>query len=260
MERPDYTDSIAILSEPIPRAPLPTDASALGFGPGLWIFVQAQLVSLALGTVGFGFAVGLVLATGITPLIGGQYALVIAIFLGGLGGLGVALAQLARRAPQALRDRSIHGCAWFGAPDEVVVRSFLGGGALAVLLTLLSPAEVGGAATDAPRLADWQLPPAMLFAFATIAIAPVAEELLFRGLLFASLRRRLSTTGAGVVVTVGFALMHHPQLVARPLTAIGFLTLGVVALLLRLRHASLAPAIAVHSGWNFTTCIMAALG
>ena len=49
-------------------------------------------------------------------------------------------------------------------------------------------------------------------------------------------------------------------LAPHPGSVLGALAIGACAMTLRLRHASLAPAIAANSGAAFIRCVLAALG
>jgi membrane protease YdiL (CAAX protease family) len=173
--------------------------------------------------------------------------------------LATTLRQLTDRASSALRDRSVRGCAWYGAPDEVVVQAFLAGGALAAMQLLAGSLDQASllATVDPSHAAPTAK--LMLFAFTAIAVVPVAEELLFRGVLFATLRARTSTMVAATLSTIAFTGLHLAQLSIGPAAVLGTLSLGAIAMALRLRHAALAPAIALHCGNNFVACIAMAM-
>jgi CAAX protease family protein len=88
-------------------------------------------------------------------------------------------------------------------------------------------------------------------------MAPVIEELLFRGLLLRALTRRLSPPAAVFVCALAFALAHvagDPNaLPALPaLTTLG-IVLGVVAL----RTGSLSRPILIHAGFNLAATAVA---
>jgi membrane protease YdiL (CAAX protease family) len=73
------------------------------------------------------------------------------------------------------------------------------------------------------------------------ALAPLAEELLFRGVLFTWLRRRLSAPWTVVLTAIGFAVIHgYPALLL-----LGFAG-GVAAGWVRERSASVMPTIVAH--------------
>jgi membrane protease YdiL (CAAX protease family) len=89
-----------------------------------------------------------------------------------------------------------------------------------------------------------------LFALAVVIAAPVAEELLFRGLLFRSLLRRAAPPVAIVVSAVIFGAVHvigdpgsYPALPA-------LVALGILNAVLAYRTGSLSRSIFVHAGFN----------
>jgi membrane protease YdiL (CAAX protease family) len=90
-----------------------------------------------------------------------------------------------------------------------------------------------------------------------VLVAPVAEELFFRGivqtLLLNVLRRRWP---AILVASFVFAMVHFPQPQAMPALAV----LGVLLGLAYERTGSLLPAIAVHAVFNLKTLIWDSLG
>ncbi len=82
-------------------------------------------------------------------------------------------------------------------------------------------------------------------------LAPVAEELLFRSVLFSSIGRALGWVPAAVVSTMLFTLVHVP--IVRPAALVPIAGLGVVMCLLTWRNGSVAPAIAAHVAINAIT-------
>ena len=97
----------------------------------------------------------------------------------------------------------------------------------------------------------------LVFACAAGLVAPVAEELLFRGLLLRSLLRRFS---AGTAVLVGglvFGAIHTltdpsiASLIAMP----ALVLVGVVCGYQAVRTGTLSRAIAIHIGFNAVTVV-----
>ncbi len=85
----------------------------------------------------------------------------------------------------------------------------------------------------------WQV---VLIVLAVVVVAPVVEEILFRGIFYTGLRRRLGVGGAVVVSAVFFGLLHFQLLGFVPLTAIG----AILALLYE-GQGSLATPIVAHA-------------
>ncbi len=80
-----------------------------------------------------------------------------------------------------------------------------------------------------------------VFIASAILLAPVAEELYFRGVLYVSLRARLGVLGGAVLSAVVFAAIHG--------LPAAFITLLIVGLMLAYvfeRYKSLTPAIVAH--------------
>ena len=83
-------------------------------------------------------------------------------------------------------------------------------------------------------------------------VAPVVEELVYRGLGFAAVRGAFSSTVAVVVTALAFGLAHG-LFVALPILTI----FGLVLALLRLRTQSLYPCIILHGMFNGLAMIAA---
>ena len=83
-----------------------------------------------------------------------------------------------------------------------------------------------------------------------VFIAPFAEELLFRGLLFPALTRRAGAGAALLLTSLAFGALHAAQLGdSWPLVAC-IVGVGAVLTLVRWRFHSLAASTLVHMGYN----------
>jgi membrane protease YdiL (CAAX protease family) len=123
----------------------------------------------------------------------------------------------------------------------------------------------GGGLAIATGLALWLLPDTQGFpleklfnsrtdsfalgAFA-ISIAPVVEELVFRGLLFAVFERAVGLRFAVVTTAVLFAGLHVPEYWHAWHHLFMILMVGMVFSLARGSTGSLAPSILLHVGYN----------
>jgi len=90
-------------------------------------------------------------------------------------------------------------------------------------------------------------------------VAPVCEELLFRGLLLRALRRRMSPEMAVIVQALAFALAHpmlSPTLGDFAVVPALFL-LGAVSGIVALRRGDLSASILMHIGFNLVTTLSA---
>ncbi len=83
-----------------------------------------------------------------------------------------------------------------------------------------------------------------------IFIAPFAEEVLFRGLLFPALARRAGALFSLLVTSAFFGAMHAQQLGEAWIQVACIVGVGAVLTLVRWRFHSLASSTLVHVGYN----------
>lgn len=89
-----------------------------------------------------------------------------------------------------------------------------------------------------------------LAVIAAVLVAPVAEELLFRGLLFQALRRRLGLWMAAGFSAVVFAGVHVEVLASQPLALAGLVWLGIVFAWAFHRTGTLVVPVIAHATFN----------
>lgn len=90
-----------------------------------------------------------------------------------------------------------------------------------------------------------------LAALAVVIVAPIAEELFFRGFLYQALRKWRGVPGAMVLSAFLFALAHgHPILI------LGIFPLGIILAYLFQRRNSIAATIAAHAFFNGISLIL----
>jgi len=85
---------------------------------------------------------------------------------------------------------------------------------------------------------------------AVVVVAPVVEELFFRGLLLGAMQRRWGTITAVVASSIVFGATHFQPLLLPALT-----TAGAVFAVSAVRTGRLGTAIAVHAAFNATTFV-----
>lgn len=90
----------------------------------------------------------------------------------------------------------------------------------------------------------------LLLVLVVVVMAPLAEEVFFRGMLQRTLRRRLPLWPAILVTSVLFAVSHFQALQLPALAAF-----GVVLSVLAHRSGRLGPSIWAHVGFNATTVV-----
>jgi uncharacterized protein len=100
-----------------------------------------------------------------------------------------------------------------------------------------------------------------LIALAAGVVAPICEELLFRGLLLRALRRRMPVVAAVAVSALVFALAHPAVDPSWGTFAIvpALFALGAVSGAVAVRRGDLSVSIFLHIGFNFLTTAGAVL-
>lgn len=79
-----------------------------------------------------------------------------------------------------------------------------------------------------------------------ILTAPLIEEIVYRGVLFSALRKRLSTTLTVLAVTLIFVGVHVPQYRGAWRTIAGLTLLSLTLTIVRARTASVLPSFLIH--------------
>jgi uncharacterized protein len=140
-----------------------------------------------------------------------------------------------------------------------VVLVFLGRLVVGVLVVALAgdraAAEASNLQVDQPRLG-----PLLVFALAVVVLAPIAEELLFRGLLLRTFMRRLRFWPAALLSTALFAAFHLPQastLLGAVALFCSISVLGIGACYLVRITGRLAPGMMVHATLNAVALLTA---
>ncbi len=119
-----------------------------------------------------------------------------------------------------------------------------------VLSPLIDTDAVEEVARDLVDSASGGLDRALLVLM-VVGIAPVVEELAFRGFIVGGFGQRFAMLPTVVISGVLFALVH-----LEPVTWPGLAVFGFVLALLRLRFESLVPAIAAHMAFNAVTVVV----
>lgn len=83
-----------------------------------------------------------------------------------------------------------------------------------------------------------------------VLTAPLVEEVVYRGVMFAPFKRRFGTTAAVVVVTAVFTFVHVFQYAANPGKIVLLMLLSLVLTLLRAGTGSLMPCVILHTLFN----------
>ncbi len=90
-----------------------------------------------------------------------------------------------------------------------------------------------------------------------VVLAPIAEEVLFRGVLFQALRSRVGLWPAAVMSSVLFTLVHVEIVMSQPLALVGLFSLGVLLAWAFHRTGSLLVPIIGHAVFNAISITLA---
>jgi uncharacterized protein len=132
-------------------------------------------------------------------------------------------------------------------------------------LALLPIAELHGredAQEVVQQFEDAQGVQVVLFSLVVVLVAPLAEELLFRGALLRSLLRRTTPAWAIFGSALIFALVHPlaSPTIGSVMAVPALLALGLVSANLAVRTGNLSASILLHAGFNLLTAIVVSAG
>ncbi len=253
----------ATLNGPVPRPQLTAGWATLI----LLAFLGVQLVSGVL----IGVFIGLGSGPGPDRFADPKFvarvsekAAVPAILASVVGG-GAAVALLAGLLlGTQVSDAGPEGAAWRVGPGRRLAEG-LGIGLLAgflylVFAGLLAPSGAPEHLGPIARMAQTPGVPQVSWLLLALALAPVIEELLFRGILYGGYRHSFGPAWAAVVTTTIFVLLHLSEAIHFLPALLGITLLAVLALWFRLRSAAIGPAVAVHFGYNSMIALAAILG
>jgi membrane protease YdiL (CAAX protease family) len=130
-----------------------------------------------------------------------------------------------------------------GVPIALVLWGFTLG--YEKLIEWLVPAAAAQMAAEEARQMDALAGPWPLLVFAALIVAPLGEEVFFRGFVFAGLRGRLGFAVASGLSAVAFAALHWMLW-----STIAFFVIGLACALAYERHKTLYAALSVHVCFN----------
>lgn len=97
----------------------------------------------------------------------------------------------------------------------------------------------------------------VLFAVLVVTVAPLSEELLFRGALLRGLMRRTTPGWAALGSAAAFAAVHPlaSPTIGSVIAVPGLFVLGLVSAGLAIRTGNLSASILLHAGFNLLTAV-----
>ncbi|HLH05842.1 MAG TPA: CPBP family intramembrane glutamic endopeptidase [Terriglobales bacterium] len=97
---------------------------------------------------------------------------------------------------------------------------------------------------------------AYLMAIFGITLAPLMEELFFRGFLYPVLNRRLGLAASLIITALAFSLLHAAQLAHAWAPLFLIFIVGLVLTYARARTHSVASSFLIHAGYNSTLFVL----
>lgn len=89
-----------------------------------------------------------------------------------------------------------------------------------------------------------------------VTLAPLMEELLFRGFLYPALKRRIGLIAAIILTALGFALLHGAQLMFSWGPVLVIFVVGLVLTIVRATRNSVASSLLIHIAYNGTISLL----
>ena len=139
---------------------------------------------------------------------------------------------------------------------KLLIASFMGGVVYVLLfskgLMYFFPPDQFAAPHPAEVINSASLSGKILFSLGVVAIAPVGEEFLFRGVLYGGLAQSWNKWAAGLVVSVAFICIHPGAIESGYwLTHLALYIFTFLLILVRETTGTLFGSVMMHSGYNF---------
>ena len=155
------------------------------------------------------------------------------------------------------RTRFLEAVRWNMPPAKFAWGALVAGAGLA-LATQLFSGLLQRWMPKSPPIVEYFRTPSSAYALAAfgILVAPVVEELFFRGFLYPALARPLGVAPAIALTAGGFALIHSEQLAHAWAPLLVLFAVGMVLTGVRAKTKSVAVCVLIHMGYNFTLFIL----
>ncbi len=92
-----------------------------------------------------------------------------------------------------------------------------------------------------------------------VLLAPVLEEMMFRGILYGGYRKSFGPWWALLITTGLFVAIHFPYYIYVPYRIVPYIVASLALLWCRLHWKAIGPAIAAHSGINLVVVVIPSL-
>lgn len=249
MSTPEELSSQPALPQPLPQEPVRLEPAFPAWS--WWDFLRLTVLAVvalicSLFIVG---AIGGMVAYAVTGKIRPDQFAVLAIVAQGMA-YALVLAYIARILQERSGASAMSALEWNWSPRLLGI-GLLGGVVLA-LVTMLLQSRLP-VPKDLPIEQLFKGPgTAYAFALFAVMLAPLFEEVYFRGLMFPLVRRGLGSLPAVLITSAAFALIHGTQLAFSWSALLSVFFVGLVLTVVRSRFHSVAASWTVHVAYNTT--------
>ncbi len=146
----------------------------------------------------------------------------------------------------------------FRLPLRAIWEAMLSGSGLVGLTALyglalqyLWPSAYQQMVDEQTQQLTWLAAPWPLLWFSAVIVAPICEELMYRGVVFSGLRRGWGLPAAAVASAILFASVH-----LMPLSLVPLFAIGLASALLYARHRSLLVSLVLHAAYNALSLLL----
>lgn len=221
----------------MPAAPWRVRDAFLVLGSGLFLLAAALVVTLGLFELQAADVQDTTTKAAISTVVAAVYFLFV---------LWMIRLLIVRRYRCGWRTLGLRGVAWqwlAAVPFVYALLTFAFVVMFRLLVLLLGPTTHWPQPLTSATVEATQQPVLeALVILSGVVLAPLVEELLFRGVLYQALRRNMRTGNAAFLSALVFALMHF-----NPALFVPYMLMGVVFALVYERSGSLLPTILVHA-------------
>lgn len=96
----------------------------------------------------------------------------------------------------------------------------------------------------------------ILIALMAVLTAPIAEEVVYRGVLYSGLRAKIGATASIIAVTLLFTVVHYEQYQGAWASIGGLLALSFALTVIRAVTRSLLPCVVIHLTYNLIGAVL----
>jgi len=169
---------------------------------------------------------------------------------------GIAVVLVAKfLVPASLKDTGSHGAAWVTGSFDGIKDGLIIGGVIGVLNqasgflikhhAVYNHSDIINRMSLTPGLVQ------IMWIITALVLAPLSEEMLYRGVLYGGFRNSFGSTGAAVIVSLMFVIIHSDNYLDNRFNMIFIVVTTIVTLWGRLHWKAIGPAVAIHFGYNF---------